>query len=144
MSLKKFLKKNKRRIAEAGIELVVAGYGSDGIPEWGRQGVTISGPVDRVADFYSSVDAALVPIYHGGGIKVKAVEAMAHGIPVYGTKHVREGFHEDFWTYIGDIDDLVADSSTAVPVAPVAQVASRFSSGRFCESVEELLSEAGI
>jgi glycosyltransferase involved in cell wall biosynthesis len=52
-------------------------HGTHGIEVWDR--------LDHVADFYSAVAIAAVPIRHGTGVSVKAVEAMAHGCPLVGT-----------------------------------------------------------
>ena len=43
------------------------------------------GAVERVADFYGAVDCVLNPMQGGTGLKVKTVEALAHGMPVMGT-----------------------------------------------------------
>ena len=53
--------------------------------------VEVLGPVDEVATFYDRVDVVLAPIARGGGMKVKVVEAMMHGVPVVATRHAMEG-----------------------------------------------------
>jgi hypothetical protein len=47
--------------------------------------------VPSVDSFYQRVDAVLAPIERGGGMKVKVVEAMMHGVPVIATEHARVG-----------------------------------------------------
>jgi len=69
--------------------IVVAGFGSEKLPSAG--GATAIGAVDNVADFYDQVDVVLAPIYRGGGMKVKVVEAMMHGRPVLASEHARSG-----------------------------------------------------
>lgn len=69
--------------------IVVAGFGSDELPR--SPHVDILGPVSSVASFYDSVDAVLAPLERGGGMKVKVVEAMMHGVPVIATEHATEG-----------------------------------------------------
>jgi glycosyltransferase involved in cell wall biosynthesis len=69
--------------------VVVAGFGSDGLPRSPQ--VDILGPVSSVASFYQNVDAVLAPLERGGGMKVKVVEAMMHGVPVIATEHAAEG-----------------------------------------------------
>ena len=69
--------------------VVVAGFGSDALPR--SPHVDILGPVASVASFYQNVDAVLAPLERGGGMKVKVVEAMMHGLPVIATDHATEG-----------------------------------------------------
>jgi hypothetical protein len=69
--------------------IVVAGFGSDLLPR--SPHIAILGPVSSVDRFYRSVDAVVAPIELGGGMKVKVVEAMMHGVPVIATEHSTEG-----------------------------------------------------
>ena len=69
--------------------IVVAGFGSEGLPR--VPNVDIIGPVDTVDEFYDLVDVVVVPIERGGGMKVKVVEAMMHGVPVMATEHAMDG-----------------------------------------------------
>ncbi|MGW0172759.1 glycosyltransferase family 4 protein [Rhodococcus sp. NPDC003322] len=69
--------------------VVVAGFGSESLPR--VDGVDVWGPVDTVSRFYDAVDAVFAPIELGGGMKVKVVEAMMHGVPVVATEHARGG-----------------------------------------------------
>lgn len=69
--------------------IVVAGYGSEALPPSPR--VDILGPVSSVESFYRNVDSVLAPMERGGGMKVKVVEAMMHGVPVIATEHSTEG-----------------------------------------------------
>lgn len=69
--------------------VVVAGFGSDALPP--SPGIDILGPVSSVDTFYRKVDAVLAPMERGGGMKVKVVEAMMHGLPVIATDHSTEG-----------------------------------------------------
>ncbi|HVQ53194.1 MAG TPA: glycosyltransferase family 4 protein [Mycobacterium sp.] len=69
--------------------VVVAGFGSDGLPR--SPHVEILGPIASVTSFYQNVDAVIAPMERGGGMKVKVVEAMMHGVPVIATDHAAEG-----------------------------------------------------
>jgi hypothetical protein len=69
--------------------VVVAGFGSEALPP--SPHIDILGPVDSVGSFYHNVDAVLAPMELGGGMKVKVVEAMMHGVPVIATEHSTEG-----------------------------------------------------
>lgn len=143
MSLRKFLDSHAHRLERVGFELVVAGYGSDRVSNW-TGGATILGPIEELATFYSSVDAVIVPIDHGGGIKVKAVESMVHGVPVYGTQHVREGFCPEFWPFIGDLNAFMETGNERVLPAPQELLEERFSDSSFRSGVQDLLIQAGF
>lgn len=69
--------------------VVVAGFGSDALPRSPR--IDILGPISSVESFYHNVDAVLAPMERGGGMKVKVVEAMMHGVPVIATEHSTDG-----------------------------------------------------
>ncbi|MEN4450254.1 glycosyltransferase family 4 protein [Mycobacterium sp. SM3041] len=69
--------------------VVVAGFGSEKLPSAER--TTVMGAVGDVAEFYEKVDIVLAPIYLGGGMKVKVVEAMMYGKPVIASEHARSG-----------------------------------------------------
>jgi hypothetical protein len=47
--------------------------------------VTLAGAVEDVHAIYDRVDLALAPYYYGDGVKVKVLEALAHGVPVVTT-----------------------------------------------------------
>lgn len=47
--------------------------------------IEIIGYVEHLADFYSSVDILINPVFSGGGLKIKNVEALAFGVPLITT-----------------------------------------------------------
>lgn len=49
------------------------------------------GFVDRLEDFYSSLDVVIVPMTHGTGVKIKSVEAVSFCKPILFTAHSAEG-----------------------------------------------------
>jgi glycosyltransferase involved in cell wall biosynthesis len=53
--------------------------------------IRIMGRVEQVTPLYMEADVALVPIRAGGGSRIKALEAFAHGVPVVGTTKGLEG-----------------------------------------------------
>jgi glycosyltransferase involved in cell wall biosynthesis len=57
-------------------------------------GVTVVGPVDRMADALHDAAAAVVPVYSGSGMKTKVTEAMAAGTPVVANAMALEGIPE--------------------------------------------------
>jgi glycosyltransferase involved in cell wall biosynthesis len=139
LSLRRFLEEYARPLTANHIELVVAGYGSDQVSSWGYD-VSVLGVVPSVEQFYSSIDAAVVPIHHGGGIKVKAVEALAFRLPVFGTAHVESGFCPSLRTLIQPMEQLKHRIGTPmVSVERQAAFEQRFSQSAFNESVRNEL-----
>ena len=59
----------------------------DSIP----QGVELFGRFEQPEDFYQAIDVALVPLTFSTGLKIKAVEAFATGMPVVAHIHAVEG-----------------------------------------------------
>lgn len=49
------------------------------------------GMVDRLTEFYDNVDCVLNPMMGGTGLKIKTIEALAHGRPMIGTVDAFEG-----------------------------------------------------
>ncbi len=137
-SLRQFFARYSQRLAEEGIEVVVAGFGSDRVRGW-DVGATVIGEVSSPSVLYGRVDAAIVPIDHGGGIKIKAIEALSYGLPVFATEHVRLGFSPAFRDSILDLDALF-DRQVAPP-GPLARTEfdSAFSQDAFTVVVERLL-----
>lgn len=66
----------------------------------------------RIEQAYADADLVLVPLFSGGGTKLKTLEAFAHGLPVVSTPHGIRG--------LGAIDGqhcLVAASATGMALA---------------------------
>jgi hypothetical protein len=99
ISLRQFLNEYSQHLQKNQIELLVAGYGSEKVASWGFP-ISVLGPVASVETFYEKIDAAVVPIHHGGGIKVKSLEALSFGLTVFGTEHVRSGLSPDMRSMI--------------------------------------------
>jgi len=64
------------------------------------------GIVDEVADFYRQVEVVLSPIRFGAGLKIKVLEAIAHGRPVLATEHSVAGFPEEIRDFVLVNDDV--------------------------------------
>lgn len=54
-------------------------------------GVEVVGQVERVEPYYAEAEAALVPLFSGGGTRLKVLEAFAAGVPVVSTAMGMEG-----------------------------------------------------
>lgn len=139
-SLRWFLEKYSQRFTASGIEIVIAGFGSERVRSWGFD-VTVLGLVPDVSAFYSDIDAAIVPIRHGGGLKTKAVEALAYGVPVIGTAHVRQGFPPDVGARaILDLDGFLENPSKELEVDTV-ELAELFARARFDSAVARMVDD---
>ncbi|NEQ77919.1 MAG: glycosyltransferase [Okeania sp. SIO2C9] len=54
-------------------------------------GIELMGRVETVDEFYQAVDVAIVPMSFSTGLKIKAVEALATGLPIIAHRHAFEG-----------------------------------------------------
>jgi hypothetical protein len=60
-------------------------------------------------DFYQAVACVLNPMVPGTGLKIKTVEALAHGMPVLGTRHAFSGLPAEHPGHCAaDVPDMVA------------------------------------
>jgi hypothetical protein len=135
LDLRAFLAENAARLTAAGYEIVVAGFGSEKVSRWGFP-IEVVGPVADTASFYEKVDAAIVPVSSGSGIKAKAVEALSFGVPVLGTHHVRNGFAPEFSPYILDIGMLLGSRPEELPIVPRELYTDRLSPAAFTRHVD--------
>jgi glycosyltransferase involved in cell wall biosynthesis len=69
-----------RRIAALAGHLTFLILGAVGRPAI-EGNVVVTGVVDDVAPYLRASDAALVPVAHGGGVKLKLIESLAAGLP---------------------------------------------------------------
>ena len=67
-------------VAPLGAELHVAGGVCASMPR-GRAGVVLHGEVADQHDFLAGLDIGVNPVFFGGGLKIKTVEYLAHGLP---------------------------------------------------------------
>jgi polysaccharide biosynthesis protein PslH len=76
-------------------ELIIVGRGVDSskAEEWERHaGVSVVGFVDTLADVYSDSAFTIVPVYFGGGTKIKVLESLAYGRTVVAVRESLRGF----------------------------------------------------
>ncbi len=59
-------------------------------------GVELAGTFDKPEDFYSKIDAVLLPIKFSTGLKIKAIEAFSFHLPVIAYKNSVEGIPTDY------------------------------------------------
>jgi len=85
-------------------------------------GVDLMGPVDHVETFYEAVDVVAVPLAFSTGLKIKAVEAIASGMPLIALGHALEGIPCDHpWQHCESMSDLV-DACCQIATDPATHV----------------------
>lgn len=67
-------------------ELVIAGKVCNQIVA-DHPKILLLGPLETLNHFYDAVDVIVIPLEFGTGLKVKAVEALANGLPIVSTAH---------------------------------------------------------
>lgn len=72
-----------QRVPAARLRIVGAVRTSESLPR--HRGVELAGPVSDLAGEYAAAAVAVVPLPAGSGLKIKLVEALAHGVPVVAT-----------------------------------------------------------
>jgi len=73
-----------------------------------RRGIHVAGFVSSLADFLGTSTTMLSPMWLGSGVKVKIIDALAHGCPVVASQEAAQGF--EFANETGMI--LPLDNST--------------------------------
>jgi glycosyltransferase involved in cell wall biosynthesis len=107
-----------RRAHGGRVELRVAGAICDSISrDVPREGLTLLGFIDDTARFYAETDIVVNPVTFGGGLKIKCVEALCHGMPLVTTAVGAEGIEsgagtayllaEDMGTFVDAVNSLV-------------------------------------
>lgn len=85
-SLSAFVREADARFGHAWpFVLVLAGPIST-IAEFNKPHITRLGFLDDVSQFYCDIDVAINPMIGGTGLKIKTIEALAHGRPIVSTK----------------------------------------------------------
>ena len=71
--------------APTGLKLLVGGNVCDALANQdisSQRGVHLLGRVEELDDFYGKLCLAINPVYYGGGVKIKSIEAMSYGVPL--------------------------------------------------------------
>ena len=74
------------------VKILLAGSMCKGLQDVKHPFVEQLGRVESLDDFYSQLDIALVPMTFSTGLKIKAGEALAYGVPLMAHKHAFEGY----------------------------------------------------
>lgn len=77
-------------------ELKIVGRGTEFLAEeFNDERVKVVGTVDSVEPFYQDADIVIAPLFDGGGMKCKTVEAVGYGKYLVGTTESLQGFNDN-------------------------------------------------
>lgn len=87
-----------------------------------------AGFVDDIEREYESALCTLAPIWHGGGINIKVIASLAHGVPVVGSRFARRGTLTDAYLeaetptqFVAQIGQLLDNPQRAEELGALAQ-----------------------
>ncbi len=133
------------------LRVVGRGLADDQRERWSKiEGVDVIGFAPDLRACYERACVCVVPVFFGGGTKIKILEALQNNRPVVTTKHAMRGYRilDDFVWRAQSVDDLAAgciallrDRRTASEVTERARqtIAEHFSFDRFQRVVDEAL-----
>lgn len=76
-------------------QMNIVGTGSKNLSDFCTDGrVNLLGTVDSLAQYYLDADIVITPIFDGGGMKVKTMEAVSYGKCIVGSSESLHGFWE--------------------------------------------------
>jgi len=105
-------------LGEAGFHLLIAGGNpTHAVRSLERYtGVQVLGYVERLGDLLEQLDAAVVPLWRGAGVKIKTLTLMGSGVPVVGTAVAFEGLDAEHGTHclIGEDPEELAVGLRAI------------------------------
>lgn len=79
------------------IQLVIVGRGLEFLKkEFQDSRVNVVGTVETPVPYYLDADIFIAPLFDGGGMKVKSIEAISYGKCFVGTEESLHGFWEEF------------------------------------------------
>ncbi len=159
-AIRQFLEVSWGRLRDrfgAGIELVIAGHICAKIhQEDVGAGVRLLGYVSDLRDAYRLAHLVINPVAFGGGLKIKNVEALCHGMPLVTTTVGVEGMEEgigtaflvcdDSDTLVHTISELVSDPSrcAALRGKAVAFAQTHFTEDAAYRELRGVLSKHGV
>jgi glycosyltransferase involved in cell wall biosynthesis len=117
------------------VTLDLVGPHAGGLAE-ARAATRVAGPVADLRPWYSGADVVVAPLWHGGGTRIKVLEAFAYGRPVVATPLAVRGIDVR-----GDRDVLLADSPQALADAVSALFETPALGARLCEHAGRVVRE---
>jgi len=73
------------------VTLNLYGYVANAFKNVTQPNIHLHGFAQNITDCYKNIDIAINPVLYGAGLKIKTIEAMAHGIPLVTTKEGASG-----------------------------------------------------
>ena len=89
--LNRFIKKVWPRLAERGVYLHLHGFIAERFKETSDPQIVPNGYCWDLHRCYEHMDIMINPVFYGAGLKIKSVEAMAHGLPLVTTEEGASG-----------------------------------------------------
>lgn len=134
--LRWFLAEVWPRLAGHGLVLNVVGAVGPALGLQATAQVRVHGVVDDLAAAYAAADLCINPVRQGGGLKIKTVEALAHGRPLVATSHAVRSLEahtgraflvaDDAEAFASAVLRLVNDAAAAAQLAQAgAELAAR-------------------
>jgi glycosyltransferase involved in cell wall biosynthesis/polysaccharide pyruvyl transferase WcaK-like protein len=123
-SLKWFLNVIWPSVTKGGAHLEIVGGISKSFTGETFDNATFHGMVDDISCVYREADVVLLPITNGGGIAIKALEAIQHGKPIVATRHALRGLPAAVYDVLGgclDEQEFVADLSRLIASSTARQ-----------------------
>lgn len=94
-----------------GLTLDVHGFLCEAFADCRVPGLRLHGFAENLAACYAHIDIAINPVRYGAGLKIKSVEALAHGLPLVATPQGASGLEASAGTAFllaRDADEFVA------------------------------------
>jgi glycosyl transferase family 1 len=104
----------RNRLKQARLEVVGAEPPADISSQHGNDGVYVHGYVDDLEPILARSDLCAIPLFIGGGIRIKVMELVCRGIPCMGTAVALQGLD---WLQSGQQVDSAAEWITALVAA---------------------------
>lgn len=76
-------------------KLIIIGKNMEKIKYLENENIIVAGTVKNTAEYYNCADAVVMPIFSGGGMKVKTAEAMMYGKKILGTQEALTGYCDE-------------------------------------------------
>lgn len=145
--LKQALAKFRRDLAP--IKIKIAGSLCETLQEFElTHGVELMGRVERIEEFYQAIDVVLVPLSFSTGLKIKAAEALATGLPIVAHRHAFEGIPADHRYHTCDTFEQMADACLELAYSRSQRLelaaATRSSYRQMQQQVEQTMTETAL
>lgn len=115
-------------LAGTGLRVDVYGYVGEAFPGTRIPGIRFMGFIDDLTACYAHIDIAINPVRYGAGLKIKTLEAMAHGVPAVVSTQGASGLDDLAGHAILVADDartFAAQIKTLAGSLPLRQAMSR-------------------